>query len=173
MSRPVERTWDGLPVAGEPPFAAAVIVWREGDAGREFLVLHRLAPGGPEYEGPWAWTPPSGARLPREEPDEAARRELHEETGLTLEPVRVRGASVSEEVAVYVAQASPAAAVLLDAEHDRFAWLSLEAARERCLPPVVAEGLAQAAAWLDETAAARPPSHIRHETGTHAQEDPR
>ena len=38
------------------------------ESGRdEFLLLHRVAPGGPDYEGEWAWTPPAGARQPRED----------------------------------------------------------------------------------------------------------
>jgi 8-oxo-dGTP pyrophosphatase MutT (NUDIX family) len=169
----VERTWDGLPVARERPFAVSVVVWRPGASSREFLVLHRLAPGGSAFEGDWAWTPPSGARFPGEEPDDAARRELYEETGLALELVPARGAAATEYVAVYVAQAAPDDRVVLDAEHDRFEWLSLEAALDRCLPPVVAEGLARAAAWLDAADDPHPPSHNRHESATHTREDPR
>lgn len=170
----METTWDGLPVAREPPFAASVVVWREGAGGREFLLLHRLAPGGAEYEGDWAWTPPAGARFPGEEPDEAARRELYEETGLALELVPAAAARATEDVALYVAQAAPGDAIRIDAEHDRFEWLPLEDALVRCLPPVVAQGLANAAAWLD--AAAEPqarPLRNRHETGTQPREYPR
>jgi 8-oxo-dGTP pyrophosphatase MutT (NUDIX family) len=170
----VETTWDGLPVAPEPPFAACVVVWREGVDGREFLVLHRLAPGGAGYEGEWAWTPPAGARQPGEEADEAARRELYEETGLALGLVPAPGASATEEVALYVAQASPGDEIRLDPEHDRFEWLPLDAALDRCLPLVVAQGLANAAAWLD-AAAERQAGALRnrHETGTHERENPR
>lgn len=57
----MDRTWDGLPRAQERPYACCVVVWREGENGREFLLLHRLAPGGASYEGDWAWTPPSGS----------------------------------------------------------------------------------------------------------------
>ncbi|MBA3330077.1 MAG: hypothetical protein H0T39_04240, partial [Actinobacteria bacterium] len=62
----METTWDGLPVARERPYACCVVVWREGERGREFLLLHRMAPGGAGFEGDWAWTPPSGARQPGE-----------------------------------------------------------------------------------------------------------
>jgi 8-oxo-dGTP pyrophosphatase MutT (NUDIX family) len=170
----VETTWDGLPVAREPPYAACVVVWREAARGREFLVLHRLAPGGAAFEGEWAWTPPSGARFPGEEPDDAARRELYEETGLTLDVVPARAAAATEEVALYVAQATPGDSIVLDAEHDRFEWLWLDQALERCLPPVVAEGLANAAAWLEAASGApRDASHNRHEVGTQQRVDPR
>jgi 8-oxo-dGTP pyrophosphatase MutT (NUDIX family) len=100
-------TWDGLPASPEPPYAACVVVWRWAPPGApEFLVLHRLAPGGPGFEGDWAWTPPSGARLPGEPPDEAAKRELLEETGLRLPLDRLRGAwAPSGDVALYVGEA--------------------------------------------------------------------
>lgn len=42
----METTWDGLPAAGERPSACCVVVWREGGTDREFLVLHRVVPGG-------------------------------------------------------------------------------------------------------------------------------
>jgi hypothetical protein len=38
---------------------------------------------------------------------------------------------------------------VLDDEHARFLWLPLDEALPKCLPPVVASGLANAAAWLD------------------------
>jgi 8-oxo-dGTP pyrophosphatase MutT (NUDIX family) len=141
----VEETWDGLPVAPERPFACCVVVWRAAEAGREFLVLHR-AHFGPDFAGDWAWTPPSGARQPDEEPDAAAARELGEETGLELPIVRIR--SVNPDVALYLAEAPAEAAVVLDPEHDAFRWLPLEAAAELCLPATVAEGLRHAAALL-------------------------
>jgi integrase len=50
----MDVTWDGLPVAPEHPTAVAIVTWRRGESGTEFLLLHRLAPGGPEYEGDWA-----------------------------------------------------------------------------------------------------------------------
>jgi 8-oxo-dGTP pyrophosphatase MutT (NUDIX family) len=141
----METTWDGLPVARERPYACSVVVWRKAETGREFLLLHRLAPGGADYEGEWAWTPPSGARQPGEEPDAAAARELEEETGLTLPLTLAPEATASEDVAIYVAEAPPDAEVVLDDEHDRYLWLSLEEALPKCLPQVVASGLANAA----------------------------
>ncbi|HJQ75166.1 MAG TPA: NUDIX domain-containing protein [Gaiellaceae bacterium] len=141
----METTWDGLPVARERPFAACVVVWREGVAAREFLVLHR-AHFGPDFGGDWAWTPPAGARQPGESADEAAARELREETGLELPCVRVE--SPNPDVAHYVAEALPGAAVTLDAEHDAHRWLPLDAAADLCLPATVADGLRVAAASL-------------------------
>ena len=145
----MKTTWDGLPVAPERPYACCIVAWRESEGGREFLLLHRLAPGGADYEGEWAWTPPSGARQPGEAPDAAAARELAEETGLRLRPTPAPNVAGMPDVALYVVQVPPNAEVVLDDEHDRFLWLPLEDALPKCLPPVVASGLAGAAAWID------------------------
>jgi predicted metal-dependent hydrolase/ADP-ribose pyrophosphatase YjhB (NUDIX family) len=128
-------TWDDRPIATEKPFGCSIVVWRAGTQGREYLVLHRSAAGGPDYEGEWAWTPPSGARLPGESPDETARRELHEEAGLDL-PIVATDLG-REEWALYVAEATSDAEVVLDAEHDRFRWVSAEEAERICLPAMV------------------------------------
>jgi 8-oxo-dGTP pyrophosphatase MutT (NUDIX family) len=145
----LETTWDGLPVAPERPFACAIVVWREVEGRREFLVLHRLAVGGRGFEGDWAWTPPSGARQPGEEPDAAAARELLEEIGLALPLTALPGLSATDDIALYVAQARADVGVVLDDENDDCRWLPLADALSLCLPAVVAEGLANAAAWLD------------------------
>jgi 8-oxo-dGTP pyrophosphatase MutT (NUDIX family) len=145
----MERTWDGLPVAREVPYACCVVVWREVDGGREFLLLHRLAPGGADYDGDWAWTPPAGARQPGEEPDAAAARELAEETGITLPSTAAPEVAASDDVAYYLVRVPSDTEVVLDEEHDRFLWLPLEDALSKCLPPVVASGLAKVAAWID------------------------
>jgi 8-oxo-dGTP pyrophosphatase MutT (NUDIX family) len=155
------RTWDGLPIAEEPPYACCVVVWRDGAHEREFLVLHRIAAGGPGFEGDWAWTPPSGARQPGEDPHQAAVRELHEETGLTI-PVTLFDGEQAEEVRVFHAQATPSAQVVLDHEHDRFEWVGLAAVVDRCLPASVARDVERVDAWLTS----------RLSTGTSLGEDP-
>jgi len=132
-------TWDGLPVAPEPPFACAVHVWRAAATGSEWLLLHRAHA---EDEVEWAWTPPAGARLPGERAEDCARRELREEAGLDTEPRLVGGG----ECAWFVAQAPAGWEPLLDDEHDAHAWLPLEEACARCAPAVVADGLRAAAA---------------------------
>ena len=79
------KTWDGLPVANETPKGASVIGYREQQGLLQILILHR-AHQGPDYEGDWAWTPPSGVRQPSEDVDFVAQREMLEETGLIGEP---------------------------------------------------------------------------------------
>lgn len=113
---------------------------------RTFLALHR-AHEGPDYEGDWAWTPPAGARSPGEPVDDCARRELTEETGLDL-PIRRIRADDAEPWATYVAEAPADAEVVLDEEHDRFAWLPLEDLLDRCAPEEAADGVRRAAAAI-------------------------
>ena len=132
-------------MAREPPYACCAVVWREGPGGREFLVLHR-AHRGPEYARDWAWTPPSGARQPGEEPEAAAARELREEAGLELSLAPVE--SPHRDVALFVAKARADAEVALDAEHDALSLASFEVAAELRLPARVADSLRAAAAVL-------------------------
>jgi 8-oxo-dGTP pyrophosphatase MutT (NUDIX family) len=141
------------PIARERPFAVAIIVWRAAPGEREFLLLHRLAPGGADYEGEWAWTPPAGARQPGEAPDAAAARELTEETGLALPLTPVPDASSSDDVVLYVAEASLDSDIVLDDEHDRFLWLPLGEALPKCQPPTVATGLASAGDRIERRSA--------------------
>ena len=134
-------TLDGLPISRSKPYGAMVVIHRRSPAGREFLALHRAAQG-PDHEGDWAWTPPSGARLPDEPVEQCARRELVEETGLELSLQRLP--MPAEDWAVFVAEASAEAQVVLDAEHDRFAWLTTDELLQRCAPAHVTEQIRHA-----------------------------
>src|SRR5262249_30390954 len=139
------RTWDGLPVSPEPPYGASVVVWREGPAGRELLLLHRVHRG-PSYDGDWAWTPPSGSHLPGEEPAACAARELFEGTRLRL-PLE-RSDAGTEHWLTFTARAPDGAEVRLDAEHDAFVWVPAEEAAERCRPEQVTAAVARAVLQL-------------------------
>lgn len=145
------KTWDGLPVSDEKPHGASVIVWRRGGLGREFLVLHRRHASGIDFEGDWAWTPPSGARFPGETLEDAARRELLEEAGLEL-PFELSDLG-SDDWAVFVAEAPADALVVLDDEHDRFLWLPAAEAAAKCHPPLVGRTLLAVDEWLHQAAA--------------------
>jgi 8-oxo-dGTP pyrophosphatase MutT (NUDIX family) len=131
---------------GKKPKGCAVIVWRAGEYSREYLVLHRRTPHGADYEGDWAWTPPSGAREPDEHIDDTATRELREEAGLELPVTRIAGGN--EDWPAYAAEAPPDAEILLNEEHDRFRWLSAEEAERVCLPMLVGRSIRETDAWL-------------------------
>jgi len=104
---------------------------------------------GPEdYEGDWAWTPPSGARLPGEAIEACAQRELLEEAGLSVLARALPDAAA--DWAVFEVEVGPDAQVVLgDVEHDRFEWVSLAEALRRCLPAKVAEAFQRVVAGLD------------------------
>jgi 8-oxo-dGTP pyrophosphatase MutT (NUDIX family) len=131
--------------SAEPPFGAAVVVYRNGLSGRELLLLHR-GHSGPDYAGDWAWTPPSGSRLPDESIDVCASRELLEESGLSLPLVPTQCGSA--EWPVFVAEAAYDARVVLDAEHDRFEWVRMPEAAQRCLPELVGRSIEAALALV-------------------------
>ena len=135
-------TWDGLPISQEQPHGASVVVYRRCGTAYEYLVLHR-AHEGPDYEGDWAWTPPSGARFPGEAVKVCARRELAEETGMSLPPLPT--AFGTDEWEVYLAQAPATWEVVVSEEHDRFEWLPAAEAIARCLPAVVGESIRRVA----------------------------
>lgn len=123
----------------EKPYGCSVIVWRAGESGREYLILHRRTARGPTHEGDWAWTPPSGARDPGEDADATAERELHEETGLELPLTR---SDVGDEGwTVYTAEAPQDVEVTPSEEHDRFRWVSAEEAERLCLPAMVGRSI--------------------------------
>ena len=125
----------------------------DGKADWEYLLLHR-AHRGPGYAGDWAWTPPSGARLPGEPVLLGALRELKEEAGITsAEPVPV---DLSGPWAIFLAEVPAPTRVRLDAEHDRFAWVPEAEALARCRPASVAASLEEAAAVPRYDVAFRP-----------------
>lgn len=57
--------------------AAGGVVWRSGAGGLEFLIIHR--------HNPAEWRLPKGKLQPGEGPEEAAMREVREETGIIAE----------------------------------------------------------------------------------------
>jgi 8-oxo-dGTP pyrophosphatase MutT (NUDIX family) len=129
-------TWDGEPISRERPHGATIVVASRARDGWRYLLLHR-AHHGPDYDGDWAWTPPSGSRKPGEEVTACAIRELHEETGLREAPRPV----VANEVdwAVFVLEVPWGTPVAVDGtEHDRLDWVTYAEACLRCKPEVLA-----------------------------------
>lgn len=137
MSEPEMTTWDGKAVSRAEPHGASIIVYRQNGGAVELLILHRAHAA--ERNGDWAWTPPSGARYPEENPADCAARELWEETGLRL-ALRHIPRNV-ESWYLYAAEAAAQAEIVLDAEHDQYAWVSVAEAVQRCQPAQVSEGI--------------------------------
>lgn len=133
-------THDGLPVSREPPHGALVAVSAVASDGlRRYLLLHR-AHHGADWEGDWAWTPPSGARFPGEDVAVTAARELAEEADIVATPVAVTDSGI--DWAVFRLEVPWGAPVAVDGvEHDRFEWVSYDEALSRCLPAPVVDSL--------------------------------
>jgi 8-oxo-dGTP diphosphatase len=102
-----------------PKPAAGVILERDGSV----LLLRRAVD-----PGRGAWDLPAGYLDPGESPEEAARRETLEESGLEVELVRLIGVYTSRPgnavACIYVARPVDASAeVRLDPESSQFAWV--------------------------------------------------
>lgn len=93
---------------------AAVIVYRQFQGNVDFLILHR-SHSGPDFEGDWAWGPPSGRIGKGESAIECAIRELQEETGLALDLKETNYGPA--EFVVFTAEAGGQEAVVLSDEH--------------------------------------------------------
>jgi 8-oxo-dGTP pyrophosphatase MutT (NUDIX family) len=109
-------------------------------AGFEFLVLRRGARG----RSPGAWEAVHGHLEEGERPEDGARRELLEETGLTpvamynLSRVEAFYLHRSDEVAMipaFVAFVPAMSAVSISEEHDAVEWLPADVARSRLAWP--------------------------------------
>ena len=141
-------THDGLPISPEPPYGTTVVVRAESPEGTRYLLLHR-AHHGADFEGDWAWTPPAGARQPGEDVRQAALRELAEEAGphlVALAEGLCPIAGGEGECARFLLDVPWGVRVeLVDPEHDRWEWVSLEEGLRRCRPAPVADTLRVAA----------------------------
>jgi 8-oxo-dGTP pyrophosphatase MutT (NUDIX family) len=125
-------TWDGEPVSRERPHGAMIVVGSRAPDGWRYLLLHR-AHRGADWDGDWAWTPPSGSRKPGEDVSACATRELFEEAGLRVPPRPV----VTEDIgwAVFTIEVPWGTEVAADgAEHDRCEWVSFDEVLRRCRP---------------------------------------
>lgn len=108
---------ESTPESPQPPIAAAVIT----HAGKVLLVERRIK------EGSLSWQFPAGAVEEGETGGQAAVREAHEETGLTVAEAKVLGERVHPNTGrtmIYVAcdVVEGKAKVLDDEELVNFAW---------------------------------------------------
>ena len=116
-----------------------VFVVREATDGWRVLVLRRAA----AVRCPGAWEAVHGSIEPGERPEEAAVRELREETGLSCERLYNhtvhafylhRTATIQLAVA-FIAFVSPTGELQTSPEHDAAEWLTLDEATERFFWP--------------------------------------
>lgn len=139
-----QTTHDGLPISQEPPYGVSVVVRAASPDGMRYLLLHR-AHHGADYEGDWAWTPPAGARQPGEEVGQAAQRELAEEAGPDIaafaEAIRSFPGETGEWAKFLIEVPWGTPVELVDPEHDRWEWVTLEEGLRRCHPETVADAL--------------------------------
>jgi 8-oxo-dGTP pyrophosphatase MutT (NUDIX family) len=143
---------------------AAAGDWTEVRAG--VVDVYVVRPGAPDGAGgttwrvlavqrsldtrcPGAWETVHGRIEPGERPEQAALREVREETGLeaerlynvTVQPFYLHRFGVVQMAVVFAVFVAEPAAVTLGAEHQAHEWLSVAAARERFVWPREREAL--------------------------------
>jgi predicted NUDIX family NTP pyrophosphohydrolase len=138
--------------------SAGLLIWRRRAGALEVLLVH---PGGPFWKNKdlGAWSIPKGEIDAAEDPESAARREVAEETGLSIDGPLMKLASIRQKghkiVHAWAVEADcDPAAVRSNSfsmmwpprsgkfqdfpEIDRAAWFALEEARARINPAQVA-----------------------------------
>jgi len=125
-------------IGGVTEIAAGTVdayVIRPLRAGWRVLVLRRAA----ETRCPGAWESVHGRLEPGERPEEAALREIREETGLeterlyaiTVQPYYLKATATIQLAVAFAAFVAEPAEVTLGAEHERFEWLDVDEALAR------------------------------------------
>ncbi len=105
-------------------FAAGGVVWRRGDRGMEIALVHR-----PKYDD---WSLPKGKLDPGESFEDAALREVEEETGLRcelgdfLDEVSYRDNKDREKLVRYWAMEAGGGDFEPDDEVDELRWVPLD-----------------------------------------------
>ena len=143
--------------------AAGAIIFRQLFEGREFLVIRssrekcEVAPH--TYVADF-WEFPKGRIEHGERGEDAARREVEEETGLSevefmpdfneklMYTIYREGNAVEKEVVMYLGRAE-SNEVLLSREHRAYEWLSYDDARRRVSVEEMRRALVRAGEYLD------------------------
>jgi 8-oxo-dGTP pyrophosphatase MutT (NUDIX family) len=145
-STPGTATSDG---AGYPALRVGVVdvyvVCPVGE-GWQVLVLQRAAEG---TRCPLAWEAVHGRIEPGERPEDAARREVHEETGLaidrlynvTTQAFYLHGVGAVQVAVAFCAFVAEPSAPVLGPEHGAAEWLPYDQARARLAWPREREAL--------------------------------
>jgi dATP pyrophosphohydrolase len=109
------------------PIEVFIVVRR----GQEFLVVHRVPEAGAYWHGI------AGGVEEGESPEEAAARELWEETGLEAVPTPLPTSFVYSEITVhtFLIDVPEGWEPELNEEHDEYVWLSQDEAVERLYWP--------------------------------------
>ena len=158
-TRPTDEDWPGerdVFAEAEVRAAGGVIVRRDGEGGApELALIHR-----PKYDD---WSLPKGKLDDGEDWEEAALREVEEETGLRcrlldeLEPVAYRDPKDRRKIVRYWVMEPVSGDFAPSKEVDRFEWMGIEEALDRLTYPHDAE-LVRAA-----VSAQAPPSGVEIE----------
>jgi 8-oxo-dGTP diphosphatase len=127
--------------------AAGGVLCREGGAGAvEVAVVHR-----PRYDD---WSLPKGKLDPGEEWEEAARREVEEETGLTgrleeeLSPIAYQDQRGRDKIVRYWRMSVSGGEFAPNDEVDELRWLDVDAAAAILTYPADRELVREASEWV-------------------------
>jgi len=130
------------------PGVVEVYVIRHNAGDWRVLVLQRA----PDVSRPGSWETVYGKIDPGERPEQAAVRELREETGLELKALYdvtvssffLHTSQTIQMAIVFAAFVDNDSEVTLSDEHQRFEWLSADEARDRFTWPRSAQALRDA-----------------------------
>ena len=131
--------------------AAGIILFRNTEIGRAYLLLHHIPDHGDHWSFPKGRVDPGETSL-----EQTARREVAEETGITEFSLIPGFAAISEyktnddrdKIVTFFLANAETGEVTLSHEHQAYAWLPYDHARERLTFPATQEILDKAEKFL-------------------------